>query len=229
MTIATRRALEAMNLKKSSGVRQFRVTAPVYKIYDGQYKKRDVRNANRISAFHLTWTILICMKEELDNEIKSRGKMTGALKRWSKAVDDEFQQYLHNIDRVIKKDQLSYLVEDYEYLDTEIRKACNIEQKTIISFGRLLHAMTYLSGFCNIVRERFVAVLDNNDQYCRSIMFSSTMIDKAMHNYIIEAGNVIKIMELPISAEDFTTMIMQYLYKQEKNGGEQDAHATTDN
>lgn len=183
------------------------------RLYDSQYDERAKRNANRISAFHLVWTVLICMKSELDEELTERGKFLGDLKKWSKKTDEEFEHYRGIIDRQIIKADLPLLAEDYEELDTKLRDACNIEQKTVISFGRLLHCMTYLLAFTEVMKECFNSVLDYSDVYCRKLGDSANMLSKSAHKYVTEAGKAIKIHEIPLSENQFMEMMKGFMIK----------------
>lgn len=199
-----------------------RTFAPIYKIYNGQVKKRDIRTVNQVSVFHLAWTVLYTMKEELDEEMAERNLMNGQMKRWSRKVADEFSLYLSIFDKIISKDHLTDLAEDYEGLDSCIRKACNIEQRTVISFGRLSSAMVYLHAFTNVLNKRFSFNVDKTDAYCRSLSIATTALSNAMEKYIQEASERITPIEVPVTPENFTRLIMEYMRKDDET-------ASTDN
>lgn len=167
---------------------------------------------NRLSAFHLVWTVVICMKEELDDEIKERDKFSGDLKKWSKKADEDFETYRKTIATCITENNIKNLQEDYEELDAKLREACNIEQKTTISFGRLLHAMEYLVSYGEVMKSYFIDDLGLDD-YCRSLSGCINRLSNSAIKYLNEAEKAIPMKELPLDEAGFVKFMRSFLIK----------------
>lgn len=185
------------------------------RLYDGQYERRAKLTANRIAAFHLVWTVLINMKSEIDEELEKRCAYVGEVKKWSKRTEEEFDHYLGIIERQIIKKDLPLLTEDYEELDTLLRKCCNLETKVKYSFGRLLHTMSYLLGFASVMKEQFLDKIDTQDTYCRRLIESVTILEKSAIKYINEASMTITLVEIPMSCKDFMEIMRGFMVKKQ--------------
>ncbi|MCQ2299778.1 MAG: hypothetical protein MJZ81_06625 [Bacteroidales bacterium] len=188
--------------------------------WDSQYRMRAEKNVGRINAAYLILTVVSTLKAEIDDETEARGLVKGELKRWGRKYEETYDRFCLTLREAQIKENIPAFAADYEELDELVRDIANLERRTRICWGRLHTTVFNLLTLYQVMQEDLARSVATTHYYMRNLMALMGDLAKLSKKWLeaLRASGFSQPKELPVGFEEFTTRVLDNIYKAMDDG-----------